>query len=304
MSHTIIDVQGLKRVYADSRKGSSYTAVADSAFRVQRGEIFGLLGTNGAGKTSTLEVIEGLARPSAGSVRIHGLDPYQERTQLRPHIGIMLQSGGLPPQLTVRETLAMWGGTLSHPLPVDEVAAAVELSHRMEVKVSALSGGEQRRLDLGCALAGNPSVVFLDEPTTGLDPESRSRTWQLLLELKKRGVTMILTTHYLEEAEYLCDRIAIMHRSKIVREGTVQDLVAQEDSLLRFHSPQPAPDIFTGSCIRDGAEHTVLTRDLPRDTHAALNWAQSQGIRLSNFSAQPASLETVFLSLTQSAPAI
>lgn len=302
MNHPIIDVQGIQRVYKDSRQGTSYTAVDDSTFQVHRGEIFGLLGTNGAGKTSTLEIVEGLAQPAEGSVRIHGLDPYQDRTQLRPHMGIMLQSGGLPPLLTVRETLTMWAGTLSHPLPVDEVAEAVELKHRMDIKVGALSGGEQRRLDLGCALAGNPSVLFLDEPTTGLDPESRSHTWQLLLSLKKRGVTMILTTHYLEEAEYLCDRIAIMHQSKIVREGTVQELVAGETSRLQFHSPQPAPDIFTGSCIRDGTKHTVSTRDLIGDTHTALNWAQIQGINLSNFSAQSASLKTVFLSLSQSTP--
>ncbi|KQB83323.1 ABC transporter ATP-binding protein [Corynebacterium oculi] len=304
MTRTIIDVQGLRRVYAGSTTKKPYTAVTDSTFQVRQGEIFGLLGTNGAGKTSILEVVEGLAPPSAGTVRIDGLDPHRDRSRLRPKMGIMLQSGGLPPQLTVRETLTMWAGTLSHPLPVEEVAAAVELTHRMDVKVSALSGGEQRRLDLGCALAGNPSVVFLDEPTTGLDPESRAHTWRLLSDMKKRGVTMILTTHYLEEAEHLCDRIAIMHQSRIVREGTVHDLVAQEDSRLRFSSPQPAPNIFSGSCTRDGTAHTVLTRHLLADTQAALDWARREGTTLSDFSAQPASLETVFLSTAQSAPSL
>lgn len=306
MTQTIIEVQDLTRTYGgSSRSGKSqpYTAVRNSSFHVRRGEIFGLLGTNGAGKTSSLEVLEGLAQPTSGTVRIYGLDPYKDRKRLRPELGIMLQSGGLPQQLTVRETLTMWAGTLSTPLPITEVADAVSLTHRMDVKVGSLSGGEQRRLDLGCALAGNPSVIFLDEPTTGLDPESRRRTWDLLARLKERGTTMVLTTHYLEEAEFLCDRIAIMHRAEIVREGTLADIVAHEDSRLRFRSSVPVPDIFTGNYTRSGTLHTVFTQDLQRDADVALNWAHSHGIELSEFSAQPATLETVFLDLAQGEPA-
>ncbi|MEJ4098769.1 ABC transporter ATP-binding protein [Corynebacterium mastitidis] len=299
MTHTIINVRGLTRTYAGSAENQPYTAVRNASFRVRRGEIFGLLGTNGAGKTSLLEVVEGLAPATSGTVRIYGLDPYKERRRLRPEMGIMLQSGGLPRQLTVRETLAMWAGTLSTPLPVAEVAEAVGLSHRMDVRAAALSGGEQRRLDLGCALAGNPSVVFLDEPTTGLDPESRRHSWELLKRLRQRGTTMILTTHYIEEAEFLCDRIALMHRAEIVRTGTLADLVAEEDSHISFRSPVTAPDIFSGACTRSGTLHEVRTRDLQRDALAALEWAHSQQIELGEFRAQQATLESVFLSLAQ-----
>ncbi|MCH6197691.1 ABC transporter ATP-binding protein [Corynebacterium mastitidis] len=302
MTQNIIEVRGLSRSYGGADKRRPYTAVRNATFRVQRGEILGLLGTNGAGKTSLLEMVEGLASPTSGTVRIYGLDPYKERRLLRPEVGIMLQSGGLPRQLTVRETLAMWAGTLSTPLPVAEVAEAVGLSHRMDVRVGALSGGEQRRLDLGCALAGNPSVVFLDEPTTGLDPESRHHSWELLKRLRERGTTMILTTHYMEEAEFLCDRIALMHRAEIVRTGTLTDLVAEEDSRLAFRSPVAAPDIFSGAYTRDGTLHEVRTRDLQRDALAALEWARTEQIGLSEFSAQPATLESVFLSLTQRLP--
>ncbi|KQB86064.1 Doxorubicin resistance ATP-binding protein DrrA [Corynebacterium lowii] len=296
----IIEVNGLTRRYKDTKNKSTYTAVDNLSFHVERGEVFGLLGTNGAGKTSSLEVMEGLAEPDEGSVRIYELDPCRERERLRPELGIMLQSGGLPSQLTVEETLRMWAGTLSTPLPIEEVAEAVELTHRMNVKVGALSGGEQRRLDLGCALAGNPSVVFLDEPTTGLDPENRRHTWELLRSLKERGVTMVLTTHYLEEAEFLCDRLAIMHQSRIVREGTVSELVGQENASLTFTTGHPVPNIFSGTRHHDGHRYTVHTRHLQADTYALLDWAARQQIELRDFRAQPASLETVFMNIAGS----
>lgn len=293
-----IAATGLSRTYGKGTK--AFTAVHDSTFHVFPGEVYGLLGTNGAGKTSTLELMEGLAEPTAGEVSIFGLDPIDDRQRLRPALGIMLQSGGLPSQLTVAETMRMWHGTCSTPRGVDEVLADVDLTHRKDVKVGALSGGEQRRLDLACALLGDPAVLFLDEPTTGLDPESRHNVWDLLHRLKQGGVTMILTTHYLEEAEYLADRIAIMHRGEIAVEGTVTELVAAVDSEITFRPdanyPQ-LPELPGASIVQRGPEITVVTSDLQRDTHRVLLWAAEHQLELHDFAARPASLESVFLDI-------
>lgn len=294
----VIEVTGLSRVYGKGDK--AYTAVKESTFHVLGGEVYGLLGTNGAGKTSTLEVIEGLAPASKGKVRIHGLDPVADRAQLRPELGIMLQSGGLPSQLTVRETMEMWHGTCSYPRDIEEVLDDVELRHRVDVKVGSLSGGEQRRLDLACALLGDPSILFLDEPTTGLDPESRRRTWELLRKLKQRGVTMILTTHYLEEAEFLSDRIAIMDRGDIAVEGTITELISTAGSEISFTLPEGAPDLppLPGALItRDDGSLRISTGELQQDTWKILQWAQEKDLDLAAFAARPANLESVFMSI-------
>lgn len=289
-----IDVTDLVRTYGD------YTAVKGLNFHVQRGEVFGLLGTNGAGKTSTLEVIEGLSAPSSGTVRISGLDPVADRAILRPELGIMLQSGGLPSQLTVAETMDMWHGTCTYPRAIKDVLADVDLLHRENVKVGALSGGEQRRLDLACALLGDPSILFLDEPTTGLDPESRRHTWQLLLDLKQRGVTMMLTTHYLEEAEFLCDRIAIMNAGEIAVEGTLAELVAREKSIISFvlRGVQVELPVLGGAeIIRDNHHVRIATTTLQQHTLEILTWAAETGIALEGFAAKPATLESVFMDI-------
>ena len=215
----VIDVQHLRRRYASSthdRQG--FEAVSGVDLQVHRGELFALLGTNGAGKTSLLEVVEGLARPTGGTVRVFGKDPYRQRAQVRPRIGIMLQEAGFPADLTTIETARMWAGTLAAPRPVEEALELVALRGRADVPVSSLSGGERRRLDLALALMGRPEVLFLDEPTTGLDPESRRSAWDLVRGLLDDGTTVVLTTHYLEEAERLADRLAIMHGGRIVQE--------------------------------------------------------------------------------------
>lgn len=306
-----IEVTELVRSYGD------YQAVKGVSFQVNRGEVFGLLGTNGAGKTSTLEVIEGLSRPTSGTVRISGLDPVADRAILRPELGIMLQSGGLPSQLTVLETMNMWHGTCSYPRDVKDVLASIDLLHRENVKVGALSGGEQRRLDLACALLGDPSILFLDEPTTGLDPESRRHTWQLLQELKQRGVTMMLTTHYLEEAEFLCDRIAIMDSGEIAVAGTLEELAAREKSIISFVMPDTLPGALSGShldlpmlggaeIISDNSHVRISTSHLQEHTLEILSWAAASGIVLENFAAKPATLESVFMEIAspQTAPAL
>lgn len=292
----VIEVDNLQRRYGE------FTAVDGISLHVARGEVYGLLGTNGAGKTSTLEILEGLAAPSAGEVRVLGMDPVADRVRLRPYTGIMLQSGGLPRALSVEETLTMWAGTCTAPLSIDGVLADVQLTHKREVTVGALSGGEQRRLDLACALLGNPDVVFLDEPTTGLDPESRRRVWELLRGLKDRGVTIVLTTHYLEEAEFLCDRIAIMHGGRIEVEGTTTELASTVPSTIEFvlHSTSaPALPNLPGALVHstdisEGTKVSVHTSRLQDDASAILQWARERNLELAQFVAQPANLERVF----------
>lgn len=299
---TVISVSDLTRTYQAKKKKDAFTAVNGISFDVRQGEVYGLLGTNGAGKTSTLEIVEGLASPTQGSVRVLDMDPVADREQVRRELGIMLQSGGLPKELTVSETMAMWAGTCSTPLPIDEVLDEVDLNHRTDVRVGSLSGGEQRRLDLACALLNDPSVVILDEPTTGLDPESRTRTWELLAALKDRGVTMILTTHYLEEAERLADRIGIMHQGDIAVEGRLDELVETQGAEISFILPengngtvQEICPTFPGAQItRDGGRIRIETSRLQEDTHRLLEWATTNNVTLAGFAARPASLERVF----------
>lgn len=307
--NTVIRVTNFTRAYGSNgiswvtgmrKKPTLKDAIAvDSiSFHVQEGEVYGLLGTNGAGKTSTLEVLEGLANATGGTVRIFDKDPKKDRQTLRPHMGIMLQQGGLPQELTVKETMEMWSGTCSTPRPYAEVLSEVELEHRLNNKVGSLSGGEQRRLDLACALLNDPHLIFLDEPTTGLDPESRRNTWRLLRHLKSRGVTMVLTTHYLEEAEELCDRIAIMHRGRIEVEGTLSELVSTVPSSIVFDATSRTPQLpqLPGTSIEvDGNHVHIRTDQLQAHTFEVLRWANEGGVELKNFAARPASLETLFL---------
>lgn len=232
----VIDVTDLRRVYGDKTKGS-FEAVRGVGFSVGRGELFALLGTNGAGKTSTVELIEGLAAPAGGRVRVLGHDPYTERDLVRPRIGVMLQDGGFPSELTVTETVRMWAGCTSGARPIGEALEAVGLAKRGKVRVKQLSGGEKRRLDLALALLGRPEVLFLDEPTTGLDAEGRRDTWELVRRLRAEGTTVLLTTHYLEEAEELADRLAILHEGRIAAEGRVDEVVASQPSHISFELP-------------------------------------------------------------------
>lgn len=292
---TIVTVTDLIRIYGQGK--GTFRAVNGLNFHVYRGEVFGLLGTNGAGKTSTLEVLEGLAPATSGDVRIFGHDPFSDRALVRPRMGIMLQSGGLPTQLTVLETIEMWQGTCSNPLDSRDILEKVELLHRLDVRVGSLSGGEQRRLDLGCALIGNPELLFLDEPTTGLDPESRRNVWDLLLRLKKQGVTMILTTHYLEEAELLCDRISIMNGGTVALEGTLTELVQTVSGEITITSVKAPPQIPGAVILSEKNHHKISTNRLPQDTLTVLEWARGNCIELENFAARPASLEKVFMNV-------
>ncbi|AYJ48595.1 ABC transporter ATP-binding protein [Rhodococcus sp. P1Y] len=293
---SIIEVTGMTRRYGSGK--SAFEAVSDLNLSVDEGELFGLLGTNGAGKTSSLEVIQGLSRPSDGTVSIMGLDPVRDRRDVRPNLGVMLQKGGLPSDLTARESLEMWAGTCSDPLPVLDTLARVDLADRADTRVKVLSGGEQRRLDLACAIIGQPRVLFLDEPTTGLDPESRRNTWVLIEELRNSGVTIMLTTHYLDEAERLCDRLAIMHKGRVVRSGTVAEVVADHPSRIHLELPTaPLPELPSCSIGVEDGTLLIDTPDLQATLTDLLVWAQRAGVRIEGLDARAASLETVFLSI-------
>ncbi len=305
MSAPVIAATGLRRTYGSGE--GAYEAVRGIDLDVRAGEVFALLGTNGAGKTSTLDLLEGLAEPSGGELAVFGMDPRRDRRRVRPLTGIMLQSGGLPAELTVRETLEMWRGTCSDPTTADAVLERVRLTDRADVRVRALSGGEQRRVDLACALIGQPRLLFLDEPTTGLDPESRRATWKLLADLKRDGVTMVLTTHYLDEAEALADRIAILHRGAVARLGTLREIVEGHPAEIELDDPAvplPALSGSWSSTESDGAGRVALrTHRLQDDLHTLLAWAADRGLALSGLQARHPSLESVFLAIASESDA-
>ncbi|MGW0931937.1 ABC transporter ATP-binding protein [Streptomyces sp. NPDC002644] len=300
----VIEVTGLRRVYR-----GGYEAVRGISFSVGRGEIFALLGTNGAGKTSTVELLEGMDRPAGGRVRILGHDPYTERAAVRPRTGVMLQEGGFPSELTVAETARMWAGCTSGARPESEVLGLVGLRGRTDVKVKQLSGGERRRLDLALALLGDPEVLFLDEPTTGLDAEGRRETWELVRALRDRGTTVLLTTHYLEEAEDLADRLAILHDGVIAASGTPAEVTAARPSLISFELPPgllPAdlPPLAPMGVVDHGIEGGLLrlhTRELQRTATELLTWAAREGVELRRLDVRSASLEEAFLDIAREA---
>ncbi|MCB5907724.1 ABC transporter ATP-binding protein [Streptomyces pinistramenti] len=298
---TVIETADLRRRY------QGFEAVRGIDLTVARGELFALLGTNGAGKTSTLELLEGQAAPAAGTVRVLGRDPYRERAAVRPRIGVMLQEGGFPTELTVVETVRMWAGCTSGARPVDEALELVRLVERGKVRVKQLSGGERRRLDLALALLGRPEVLFLDEPTTGLDAQSRRDTWELIRQLKEQGTTVLLTTHYLEEAEQLADRLAIMHQAAIATSGRVADVVAERPSQISFELPpgrrlgELPPLAPLGVTCYEEAGRTVRmeTGDLQHTATGLLLWAREENVSLRGLDARSATLEEAFMHIAK-----
>ncbi len=293
-----IEVHDLHRVYGSG--SSAFEAVGGVDLRVEPGTIHSLLGVNGAGKTSLLEVIEGLATPSAGTVRVLGLDPITHRAEVRRRVGVLLQRSGFSGDLTVRETLTMWAATVTDARPVDESLELLDLGGRGAVRMRALSGGEQRRVDLACTLTGRPEVLMLDEPTTGLDPESRHRVWDLVRGLRDDGVAVLVTTHYLEEAEALADRISIMRSGRIVVSGTLEEVVAGQPSVISFRTPDREMPLLGAARTRRVAGHTVVeTDELQRTLTTMLAWAERHDVRLDDLAARAASLESVFLDLAE-----
>ncbi|MFH8241619.1 ABC transporter ATP-binding protein [Streptomyces sp. NPDC018321] len=300
----VIEVTDLRRVY-----GGGFEAVRGIGFSVRRGEVFALLGTNGAGKTSTVELLEGLAAPAGGRVRVLGHDPYTERAAVRPRTGVMLQEGGFPSELTVTETARMWAGCVSGARPPAEVLSLVGLESKANVRVKQLSGGQRRRLDLALALLGDPEVLFLDEPSTGLDAEGRRATWELVSALRDAGTTVLLTTHYLEEAENLADRLAIMHEGRIAATGTPAEVTASQPSRITFELPDgyfvgdlpPLGELGVSDHEVDGRLIRLRTRELQRAATGLLTWAERTGVELRRLDVRSASLEEAFLRIAKEA---
>ncbi|GAB2947257.1 ABC transporter ATP-binding protein [Streptomyces heilongjiangensis] len=298
----VIEVTDLRRVY-----GGGFEAVRGITFSVRQGELFALLGTNGAGKTSTVELLEGLAPASGGRVRILGHDPYTERAAVRPRIGVMLQEGGFPAELTVAETVRMWAGCTSGARPVGEALEIVGLGRRSGVRVKQLSGGEKRRLDLALALLGRPEVLFLDEPTTGLDAEGRQDTWALVRDLRDQGTTVLLTTHYLEEAEGLADRLAILHEGRVATTGTPAEVTASQPSRISFELPDgyflgdlpPLGELGVTGHDVEGRTVVLRTDELQRAATAVLQWAERARVELRRLEVRSASLEEAFLRIAR-----
>jgi ABC-2 type transport system ATP-binding protein len=280
---TAIEVQGLRKAYEE------HEAVRGIDFEVRRGEVFGLLGPNGAGKTTTVEILEGYRSRTAGSVSVLGHDPASRDPDLRARVGIVLQSSGIYRYLTVRESVAHWAGFYPRPRDVEEVISIVGLEEAAEQRASKLSGGQQRRLDLALALVGDPELVFLDEPTTGFDPAARRAAWGTVRSLKELGKTVLLTTHYLDEAQALADRVAIIKDGKILAEGPPSSLGAgAERSFVSWRSA-------------DGREHTRETEDPTTLLHALTGEALARGERLEGLSVTRPSLEEIYLELTAEA---
>ncbi|WP_081639987.1 ABC transporter ATP-binding protein [Actinomadura flavalba] len=294
MSSTpVIDVERLNVKYGD------FHAVRDLSFQVRRGELYALLGTNGAGKTSALETVEGHRPATSGTVRVFGESP-RDRRAVRPRMGIMLQESGFSPDLTVRESVRLIGGLTQRVDTVERVLGVVGLTGKAGTKVAQLSGGEKRRLDFATALWGAPELVFLDEPTTGLDIGSRDALWDAVDRLREDGSTVVLTTHYLEEAQQRADRIGLMHQGSLRREGTVAELTRTLPSVIRFALPPDAPAPPLATTREPDGRLLAETFDLPNDLYTLLAWTRHHGLEPQGLEAGPTRLDDVFRSLSSS----
>jgi ABC-2 type transport system ATP-binding protein len=292
-STAVIEVDGLNVSYGD------FQAVQDLSFQVGKGELYALLGTNGAGKTSTLEVIEGHRDATSGSVRVFGRNP-RNRRETRPRMGIMLQESGFSPDLTVRETVHLIGRLSRRTDDVERVLGIAGLLHKATTRVSQLSGGEKRRLDFGTAVYGGPELIFLDEPTTGLDIQSRDDLWDAVDRLRDDGATVVLTTHYLEEAQQRADRIGLMHKGRFHREGTVLELTSTLPAVINFRIPDDAPVPPVKVTRNEHGGYRIETFDLEPDLRTLLNWAHSASVPVAELEAGPTRLDDIFRSIDRS----
>ena len=295
-------LRGLRKTYAD------VVAVDGLDLEVARGECFGLLGPNGAGKTTTIEICEGLTSPDSGTVKLLGLNWSANANQLRHRIGIQLQETQFPDKLTVEETLKLFRSFFHRGISVEESIRTAQLEEKRKSRVGGLSGGQKQRLAMACALVGDPELLFLDEPTTGLDPQARRHLWDLVDELKRAGRTIILTTHYMDEAERLCDRVAIMDHGKIIALGTPQQLIATVggEHIVEFAlSSGAVPDTAQLLAIPgiqshrvDAGLHQLSVSELHLAVPRIFAALTSQGLHLSEFRTHSATLEDVFVNLT------
>jgi ABC-2 type transport system ATP-binding protein len=286
-SSPVIEVDRLNLTYGD------FHAVKDLSFQVERGELYALLGTNGAGKTSTLEIIEGHRKASSGTVRVFGKSPT-DRHAVRPKMGIMLQESGFSPDLTVLESVRLIGRLTGRSDTVDRVLGIVDLTRKAGTRVSQLSGGEKRRLDFATAVFGRPELIVLDEPTTGLDIQSRDALWAAVEQLREDGSTVVLVTQYLEEAQEHADRIGLMHRGAFRHQGTVSELTRTLPASIRFSLPLNAPAPPMQSAPVTDQSYLIETFDLQTDLKRLLDWADVRAVELRGLSAAPTRLDDVF----------
>jgi ABC-2 type transport system ATP-binding protein len=278
-----VSVQGLRKTYG------SYEAVRGIDFEIGHGEVFGLLGPNGAGKTTTVEILEGYRARSAGDVTVLGEDPQRASRSWRERLGVVLQSSSLYPSLTPRESLRIFAGYYPRPRNVDEVIELVGLGEKADARIRTLSGGQQRRVDLGLALIGDPELVFLDEPTTGFDPAARRAAWETVRGLRSLGKTILLTTHYLDEAEQLADRVAVLREGRIVSVGRPSELLeGPVETEIRYR--------------RDGELVVLRTTEPTRALHQLTTEALAAGRELDELTVRRPTLEDVYLTLTGAEP--
>ena len=296
----VISVRDLRKSYGDLK------AVDGVSFEVQPGQVFGLLGPNGAGKTTTVEVLEGLRAPDSGDVSVLGVDAVRRPDDLKARIGVSLQTAALYPKLTVVEVLDLFRSFYPSGRPTDELVALMDLGEKRATRTQDLSGGQRQRLSVALALVNDPELVFLDEPTTGMDPAARRMLWDVVLGLKASGRSVLLTTHYMEEAEVLCDRLAIMDHGRILEEGTVDELVTRRfhERAVRFDAIERLDDArlggFPGVTTVKHEDGSVLlfTSDVPATIGAVLAATDSLGVEPTNLAVRRATLEDVFLDLT------
>ncbi|HVB78017.1 MAG TPA: ABC transporter ATP-binding protein [Candidatus Nitrosotalea sp.] len=303
MSSPAILIEGLVKRYAGRDAVAGLDLCADQA------QVTALLGPNGAGKTTTVECCEGFRRPDLGRVRVLGLDPDRESAQLRPRIGVMLQSGGIYPAIRAGEMLRHVARLFARPLDLDQLVGRLALESALTTPYRRLSGGQQQRLALALALVGRPEFVFLDEPTAGLDPQARHATWDLISELRRDGVGVLLTTHSMEEAERLADRVFIVDHGRLVAQGTVQDLTAGGSSiahfttLARIDAERLQEALPLGVHLSAEAGTYTLTGAVGPATLAALgNWCEAEAVTIEHLEIRRRNLEEVFLELTGRAP--
>ena len=296
---TAIEVSNLTKTYGDFR------AVDGISFSVEEGEVLAILGPNGAGKSTTVEILEGHRVRDSGRVEVLGVDPGTGDRRFRDRIGIVLQSAGVDTEFTVREVLELYGFAYSRRRGVDELLALVELEEKADERVASLSGGQQRRIDLALGLIGDPELIFLDEPTTGFDPAARRRSWDLISNLTSLGRTVVLTTHYLDEAEHLADRVLVLAGGRIVAEGTPAELRASADAstTIRFDLPTvDAPlsgllDPLSGTVTGRDRAVEIVTSTPTADLAHITAWAIDVGVELGGLSVASRDLESVYLQL-------
>ena len=298
----VIQVRGLVKRYG------SLTAVDNISFTVHRGGVFGILGPNGAGKTTVLEIIEGLLHPTDGRTPVLGVDTHLDPPAVKERIGVQLQASAYFDYLTLEEILTLFGSFYRRRIPSRDLLQTVGLLDRAGTTLKKLSGGQRQRFTVAASLVNDPELVILDEPTTGLDPQARRSVWQLIEQIHSDGKTVVLTTHYIEEAHILCDRVAIMDMGRIVAEDTPKNLLRSLDFpyVVKLVTARPLSSLDT-ECLRvahedalvaDGNSYQIRVKDSPRALAQLLDWATSRDITLEHLEVVPASLEDVFLELT------